>query len=292
MGHRIRELAVTGLLLAVTAVWGWTFVVVKDATAVYGVVPFLAVRFTLAVAAMAPLAARSLTLESLKAGVGLGVILAGGYLFQTFGLQRTSPTNSGLVTGLFVVFAPLWGRALFGVRLRRSMVVAVAASVAGLLLLTGGPSRLGIGDALTLGCAIAFGGHIALLDRHAGRHRAAALAFAQLLAAAVVFWLACPMAGPMTAPPRSVWPALLLTGLAATAGGFYGQTAAQRHLPAVRAALLLALEPVWAAVFGCLLAGDRLSPIQLIGGALMVAAVAAASVLGATGAEVKERRAG
>ena len=104
----------TLLLVAVTAVWGWTFVVVQDAIALYGVLPFLAVRFALAGAVLAPVYARRLTRRSLLVGGGIGVVLAAGYLFQTTGLLFTTPTNSGLITGLFVVFAPLADRLLFG----------------------------------------------------------------------------------------------------------------------------------------------------------------------------------
>ena len=270
------------LLLLVTVVWGWTFPVVKDAVAVYGVVAFLAARFALAAVVLAPIGLRRATRDSWRTGAGIGLVLVAAYLLQTFGIRCTSATNSGLITGLFVVFAPLWNRLLFGVRTDRIFAGAVAASVVGLALLTGACARPPTaGDALTLGCAILFGLHIALLDRYAREHDPWALVLAQLAVAAVVLAIAWPLSEPVRAPSGAVWGALLLTGLAATAGGFTIQTAAQRRLPAVRVAVILTMEPVFATFFGRALAGDRLDLLQLGGGALMVVALLVANVHGA-----------
>lgn len=108
------------LLVGVTMVWGWTFVVVQDAIAHYGVLGFLTVRFALAAVALAaPYSARKISLRTLGVSAGIGLALALGYLFQTTGLLFTSPTNSGLITGLFVIFASLADRLSFGVRSSR-----------------------------------------------------------------------------------------------------------------------------------------------------------------------------
>src|ERR687894_2263679 len=114
--------------------------------------------------------------------VAVGLALALGYLFQTTGLLFTSPTNSGLITGLFVVFAPLADRLFFGLRSSRRVLVAVALSVLGMVLLAGGgPDGVNLGDLLTLLCAAALGLHIALLSRYAAGYDASGLAFAQML---------------------------------------------------------------------------------------------------------------
>jgi drug/metabolite transporter (DMT)-like permease len=273
------------LLLLVTVVWGWTFPVVKDAVADYGVVAFLATRFAMAAVVLAPMGLRRATRGSWRTGAGIGLVLVAAYLFQTFGIRHTSATNSGLITGLFVVFAPLWNRLLFGVRTDRVFAGAIGVSVLGLALLTGagaGPPTLG--DGLTLGCAILFGLHIALLDRYSREYDPWALVLAQVAVTAVVLGIAWPLSEPLTAPSGAVWGALLLTGLAATAGGFTIQTAAQRHLPAVRVAVILTMEPVFATIFGRMLAGDRLGPVQLAGGALMVVALLIANIHGARAA--------
>jgi len=279
VGGRLTVPVYTLLLLAVAAVWGWTFVVVQDAIAAYGVVSFLAVRFALAVLVMAPFVARRMTKATALTGGAIGVLLAAAYLLQTFGLRTTTPTNSGLITGLFVIPALVWNRVLFGVRLSPRLWLMALVSLVGLVLLVRPPSAApNTGDLLTLGCAVCFGAQIALLDRYAPRHHAGALALAQLAAAALVFVALWPRVEPVALPPAVVWPAIVLTAAVATALGFTMQTAAQRRLPAVRVALVLSMEPVFAALFGYWLAGDRLRPLQLAGAALMVAALLAATV--------------
>ena len=274
------RLIYTLLLVAVTAVWGWTFVVVQDAIALYGVLPFLAVRFALAGAALAPVYAAKLTRRSLLVGGGIGVVLAAGYLFQTTGLLFTTPTNSGLITGLFVVFAPLADRLLFGASASRQVVVAVVLSLTGMVLLAGGgPEGANWGDLLTLLCAAALGLHIALLSRYAAGHHAGALTLAQILAMALLFAVAWPLFADVSLPPPEVWVALLVTGLLASAGAFLVQTTVQQYIPAARTAIILTMEPVFAALFGYWLAGDRLVAVQIFGAALILSALVIGEVL-------------
>jgi drug/metabolite transporter (DMT)-like permease len=269
----------TLLLVGVTAVWGWTFVVVQDAISAYGVLGFLALRFALASIALAPLLL-VMTRRTLLVGAGIGLVLAMGYLFQTLGLLYTTPTNSGLITGLFVVFAPLAAYALFKVRVSRHIVAAVLLSLAGMVLLAGqSPSGVRIGDTLTVVCAGALGLHIALLSRYAREHNAGSLALAQMLSMAVLFSVLWPFFEPVALPPREVVFAIALTGLVASAVAFYVQTTVQQRIPAARAAIILTTEPVFAALFGYWLAGDRLSPVQLAGAALILSALFVGEVL-------------
>jgi drug/metabolite transporter (DMT)-like permease len=268
------RLIYTLLLVAVTAVWGWTFVVVQDAIALYGVIPFLAVRFVLAGAALAPFYAANLTRRSLLVGGAIGVVFATGYLFQTTGLLFTTPTNSGLITGLFVVFAPLADRLLFGANVSRQVLLAVVLSLAGMVLLAGGgPEGANWGDLLTLLCASALGLHIALLSRYAASYDAGALTLAQILAMALLYVIVWSFSGPITLPPPGVWVALLVTGLLASAGAFLVQTTVQQHIPAARTAIILTMEPVFAALFGYWLAGDRLVAVQILGALMILSAL-------------------
>jgi drug/metabolite transporter (DMT)-like permease len=268
------RLIYTLLLVAVTAVWGWTFVVVQDAISVYGVLPFLAARFVLAGTALAPVYATKLTRRSLLVGGGIGVVLAAAYLFQTSGLLFTTPTNSGLITGLFVVFAPLADRLLFGASASRQVILAVVLSLAGMVLLAGGgPEGANWGDLLTLLCAAALGLHIALLSRYAASHDAGALTLAQILAMALLFVVVWPFFDPVSLPPPEVWVALLVTGLLASAGAFLVQTTVQQRIPAARTAIILTMEPVFAALFGYWLAGDRLVAVQILGALLILSAL-------------------
>ena len=266
-------------LVGVTAVWGWTFVVVQDAISAYGVLGFLALRFALASLALAPLLWR-MTRWTLLVGSGIGLVLAMGYLFQTLGLLYTTPTNSGLITGLFVVFAPLAARAFFKVRVPWQIVAAVFLSLTGMVLLAGqSPSGVRIGDVLTVACAGALGLHIALLSRYAREHDAGSLALAQMISMAVLFSVLWHLFEPVTMPPLEVILAIVLTGIVASAGAFYVQTTVQQRIPAARAAIILITEPVFAALFGYWLAGDRLSPVQLLGAALILSALFVGEVL-------------
>jgi drug/metabolite transporter (DMT)-like permease len=274
------RLIFTLLLIGVTAVWGWTFVVVRDAIALYGVLPFLAVRFALAACALTPLYAPKVTRRALLVGGGIGMVLALAYFFQTAGLLFTTPTNSGLITGLFVVFAPLADRVLFGVKSSRQVIVAVFLSLLGMILLAGGgPEGVNPGDFLTLLCAAALGVHIALLSRYAAGHDAGGLTLAQILAMTILFAALWPFFEPVRLPPTGVWIPLLVTGIVASAAAFYVQTTVQQHISAARTAIILTMEPVFAAFFGYWLAGDRLSALQVAGAALILSALFVGEVL-------------
>lgn len=270
----MNRIVLTLVLISVTAVWGWTFSMVKDAVDAYCVVGFLAIRFAIGSASLGIMSARRITARSLLVGSLIGVVLAAAYLLQTFGLQRTTATNCGLITGLFVVFGLLANRILFGVRTLPLFWTAAGLSVVGLFLLTGtGPSPATLGDMLAFGGAACFGLQIALLDRFAKQHDPIALTFAQIASATIIFLLAWPLTEPVALPSLDVWMALVITGVLATAFGFYAQVLAQQQIPAVRVAIILTLEPVFATFFGYLLAGDRLTGIQLTGAILMFASV-------------------
>lgn len=272
----MTRLLLSLLLLSVVAVWGWTFVVVKDAVAGYGVLSFLAIRYALAAGVLTAIVALRVRWRSFAVGAGIGVALAAGYLFQTFGLRLTTASNSGVITGLFVVFVPGANRLLFGVRTAPLVWGAIGASLVGLAMLSGGaPQGAGAGDALTLGCAAAFGLHVVLLDRYAKRHDARSLALGQLSAAAALFIVGCLLFEQPSWPSAGVWWAILVTAVLATSVAFLVQTYVQQRLPAVPTAMILLLEPLFAALFGYLLHGDRLTAVQLAGAALLCGAMLA-----------------
>jgi drug/metabolite transporter (DMT)-like permease len=259
------------LLVLVTAVWGSTFVLVKDAISHYPTLPFLAIRFALAALVMVLVVRRPPSWRVVKVGVPIGIALAAGYLLQTVGLQTTSPGNAGLLTGLFVVFTPLID-GLFGVRIPPRTVASVVLALAGTVLLTSSGFKLpGIGDLLVVGCAICFAVHIVLLSRWAPGAPPAALAMVQMLTAAVLFGGAS--LPRLTVPPTGVWFAIAVTGVLASALGFLIQTWAQTHLSASRTALILATEPAWALLAAIALAGQRFGLFQGIGAALLVLAI-------------------
>ncbi len=265
-------------LLAITAIWGLTFVLVQDAIARTPVLSFLAWRFLLAAALVAVLAGRQLrglSSAGWRAGIVMGAFLTAGYVLQTEGLAHTTAAHSGFITGLFVVFTPLLAALAARRRPTGSIVVGVALSLAGLALLSGAGGQLHpLGDGLTLGCAIAFSVHILVTDRATRDHATSALLAVQLGVCGIACLLAGLAVGDLRAPTSGpVWLALLVTAILASALAFFVQTAAQRHAPPERAALIMAAEPAFAGLFAYLLKDQRLSPAGWFGAVCILAAI-------------------
>jgi drug/metabolite transporter (DMT)-like permease len=263
-------------LVVVTAVWGSTFIVVKDAVERMPVMDFLAWRFVLAalvMAAMRPGAVRRLSPAARRHGVLLGLALGAGYVAQTFGLRRTPATVSGFITGLFVVFTPLCAALLLRKRVSPPAWIAVGLATIGLALLSLHGLRVGTGEAITLLCAVSFALHIVGLGEWSTTEDAYGLAVLQLTTVGLLSALAS--AGDTLRPPPDggVWFAILLTALAATAFAFFVQTWAQAHLPPTRAAVVMTMEPVFAGVFGVAVGGDELGPRTVVGALLVLAAM-------------------
>jgi len=264
-------------LVVVTAVWGVTFVQVKDALEVYPLFAFLAVRFAIASLTLAPLAAPRLRFAGWRPGALLGALLAVGYALQTAGLERTTVSSAGFITGLYVVFTPVFAYLLFRIRVARIVAVGVGLAVLGLALLTGVGVGDPVGDALVLGGSAVYSVQIALMERYAPRYDPIAFTFVEMLAAFVGFAAIAVALGQIELPRGwVVWGALLVTGIFASALGFLVQTWAQRQLSASRTALAFAMEPAWTAVFGFWLAGDRLGAAGWAGAALIMAGIVVA----------------
>jgi drug/metabolite transporter (DMT)-like permease len=273
------------LLIGVTAVWGVTFVQVKDAVAIYPLFAFLTVRYAIASSVLAPVAAfrlRGLGRSGLVAGGVLGVLLAAGSALQTAGLERTTVTNTGFITGLYVLLTPLFALALFRTRITRELWLAVALALLGLTLLAGVPSSSAVGDLLVLLSTSAQALQIVMVERYANRYDAVGLTFVQMLAALIGFAVIALALGDLSVPHgRTVWAALLVTGVFASALAYLIQIWAQRRISATRIAIIFSLETVWAGVFGYLLDGDRLGLLGWTGCTLIFAAIIVAEPLAA-----------
>lgn len=275
-----RGITLTFALIGVTGIWGATFVVMQDAIRGYSALSFLALRFGIAALLILPFAIRGMRRSELMTGMPIGLVLAVAMLAQTVGLRTTTTTSSGFITGLYVIFTPLIAMAFFKARIAPRVWLAVGVSSVGLVLIAGGrPADWKQGDLLTLIAAALFALHISLLSRYAPGKSASALAFGQMLSAALLLAAAAVASGGAAMPGRvGIWWALLVTGLGASAIGFWVQTRAQRRLPAARTAIIMATEPVFAAIAGYLAAGDRLTPVQATGAALMLAALGVAEI--------------
>ena len=193
-------------LVAVTAVWGVTFVQVKDALALYPLFAFLAVRFAIATLTLAPAAATRLRRAGWGPGALLGSLLALGYALQTAGLERTTVSSAGFITGLYVVFTPIFAYALFRIRVGRAVVVGVALAVVGLALLSGVGAGDPVGDALVLAGSAAYSLQIALMERYARRYDVVAFTFVEMLTAFVGFTVIAVVLGQLEVPRgATVW---------------------------------------------------------------------------------------
>jgi drug/metabolite transporter (DMT)-like permease len=274
-------------LIAVTAVWGVTFVQVKDAVELYPLFAFLAVRFAIATATLAVPAARrvrTLGRDGLGAATLLGLLLAAGYALQTAGLERTTVSGTGFVTGMYVVLTPLIALLLFRSRIGAAAWAGVALSTAGLVMLAGVHGSA-VGDLLVLAGAAVYSLQIVLMERYAPRYDALAFTVVEMAAACAGLLVVAAARGELGVPHGwTVWGALLVTGVFASALAYLVQTWAQRRTSATRTALVFTLEPVFAALFGYTLAGDRLGALGWGGCAAIMAGIvlaepAAAAVL-------------
>jgi drug/metabolite transporter (DMT)-like permease len=268
------------VLVAVTAVWGVTFVQVKDAVALYPLFAFLALRFLIASATLAVPAAgrlRSLGRAGWAAGALAGGLLGAGYALQTAGLERTSVSSAGFVTGMYVVLTPLLALACFRIRVPRAGWGGVAVATAGLALLSGVHAGGAGGDLLVLGGAAVYALQIVLLERFAPRYDPFAFTLVEMAVAFAGVAIVAVAAGQLAWPRGwTVWGALLVTGVFASALAFLAQTWAQQRTSATRTALVFALEPVWAALFGVTIAGDRLGAWGWAGCAVIMGGIALA----------------
>ena len=267
-------------LVAVTAIWGYTFVPVQEAIAIYPLFAFLAIRFAISAVVLLPFAWRSIReipRRGLLAGAGAGVLLATAYGLQTAGLELTTVSSTGFITGLYVVLTPILALVLFRTPVAAAAWVGVALAVAGLLLLNGIPGGSAVGNALVLGNAVAQSFQIVAMERFAPRYDARALTFLQMAVSCLAFTSIAIARGELSLPrDGSVWYALIVTGVFAGALGYLVATWVQSQATAARAALVFTLEAPFAAFFGVLLLSERLGWMGWAGCAIMLAGILAA----------------
>jgi len=268
-------------LLTMAAVWGSTFFLMKDLLTRVGVLDMLAVRFAIASVALALLAAPRLRVDAtvLRRGVLLGLLYGAAQIVQTVGLSLTSASVSGFVTGLYVVLTPLLGALVFRSRIGPATWAGAALAAVGLGVLSLQGFSVGSGEALTLASAALYALHILVLSRFTDPERALGLSLVQL----VVITLVCTGAALLpdasghvgiTLPATAGdWVSMLYLAVVAGAGAMVLQTWAQAHVEPSSAAVVMAAEPVWAAVFAVLLGGERPTVRMVLGGLAIVGAM-------------------
>jgi drug/metabolite transporter (DMT)-like permease len=288
-------------LTCIMALWGSSFAILRSLLGGSAATPLalVSVRMTIASALLLGYLAatpagraqlRGVRGELLRDGLFVGALLGAGFLLQIEGLQRTTASRSGFLTGTLVVLTPLIEFAFFRKRPPLPALVGVLLAFVGMSALSApwsdASQATALGDALTLGCAVIFAGQIVALGRVARKHPVLPLLLLQLVTTGAMAALAGPLVEDQhfSGSPR-LWLALLYLAVFTTLLAFGVQTWAQRILAPVRVALISALEPVFAALWAALLIGERLTGRELIGGALIVFGV----VVGEAGSALRAR---
>jgi drug/metabolite transporter (DMT)-like permease len=261
-------------LVAMTAIWGGTFLIVQNSISRMPVMDFLAIRFTVAALVMIvirPTCVRYITWKGSGRAALIGTALASGYIAQTYGLLYASASVSGFITGMFVVLTPVMAWIFLRQKTSLKTWLAVALATAGLGLISLKGWSVGPGELLTLACAFFFAIHIVGLGQWSPKHETYSFSMMQIAVVAIISLGASAPGGIMLPPDAGVWIAVGITAIFATALAFLVQTWAQSLVTPTRAAVVMTMEPVFAGIFGVFIGGNQLTA-QIIAGAICVLA--------------------
>jgi drug/metabolite transporter (DMT)-like permease len=270
--ERSYSLRHDALLVLITLIWGSTFLIVKNTVRLSGPFTYLALSYGIGSIILALIFHRRLiriSLAELLSGLVLGMILFTAYALQTIGLQYTTVSKAGFITGLYVPLVPVFAFLLLRQKPTQGAIVGFALSLTGLFLISFNDKfnlTFGLGETLILGAAIAFALHIVSVSKFAPNVDAINLAIVQLALTSLLSFLAIPITRePIVMPPLIVWGSVLFMGIVDLAFTLSAMIWVQQLVSSTRAALIYALEPMWAALFGFALAGDKLSLLAWIG---------------------------
>jgi drug/metabolite transporter (DMT)-like permease len=266
----------TAALLAVTAVWGSTFFLIHDLLTRVPTLDFLTVRFAIAsvtLVALAPRALGRLTAESRRHALVLGCLYGVAQILQTLGLAKTPASVSGFITGMYVVATPIFAALILHSRIGSSTWVAVLLAMAGLGVLTLSGFSIGYGEGLIFVAAMIYALHIVGLGAWSEPGQAIGMSIVQLMVITVICFV-CTAPNGIVLPDRlGDWVSVVYMAVFAGAAAMIGQTWAQAHLPPARAAIIMAMEPVFAALFAVLFGGESATVRMIFGGLMVLAAM-------------------
>jgi drug/metabolite transporter (DMT)-like permease len=273
---RRTTLLATAALLAVTACWGSTFFLIHDLLDRVPTLDFLAVRFAIAsvtLVALAPKALGRLSHDSRRQAVVLGCLYGVAQILQTAGLAETPASVSGFITGMYVVATPIFAALILRARIGVLTWVAVVLAMAGLGVLTLSGFSVGYGEALIFVAAMLYALHIVGLGAWSEPQQALGMAIVQLMVITVICTVSTAPNGVVLPDRLGDWVSVLYMAVFAGAGAMIGQTWAQAHLTATRAAIIMSMEPVFAALFAVLFGGEGATVRMIFGGLLVLAAM-------------------
>jgi drug/metabolite transporter (DMT)-like permease len=270
--ERSYSLRHDALLVLITLIWGSTFLIVKNTVRLSGPFTYLALSYGIGGIILVLIFHRRLMRISraeLLSGLVLGMILFTAYALQTIGLQYTTVSKAGFITGLYVPLVPVFAFLLLRQKPTQGAIVGFALSLTGLFLISFNDKfnlTFGLGETLILGAAIAFALHVVNVSKFAPKVDAINLAIVQLALTSLLSFIAIPISRePIVMPPLIVWGSVLFMGVVDLAFTLSAMIWVQQFVSSTRAALIYALEPMWAALFGFALAGDKLSLLAWIG---------------------------
>jgi drug/metabolite transporter (DMT)-like permease len=264
------------MLTLVAAIWGGAFASMKGTLERLDVNSFLAWRFaiaTLVLILIKPSVLRRFNFNFVKKGALIGLFLGSGYIFQSFGLTLTTVSNTGFITGLYVVFTPVVAALILKKNITRIEWFAVFMATVGLALLSLKGLTFGLGEFLVLVSAIFFALHIVALGEWSKGLDTYALTVLQLGTCALLTFGASLKSGFSAPPDSGVWWSIIYTALFATALAFIVQTWAQSFIKPSSVAVILAMEVVFAAAFGIWLLSEPLTLRIALGGILVMASM-------------------
>ncbi|MCK5033578.1 MAG: DMT family transporter [Calditrichia bacterium] len=270
-------------LLSVTFFWGTTFIVSKIALTEISLLNYLAIRLTIAAFAMNLIAYRfrkDLNKSTIRDGIIIGIFLFSSYFFQMWGIQYTSASNAGFITGVHVVLVPIFTVWFFKDKPQISSVIGVILAFTGLFLLSGGSlSKLNIGDFLVFICAITVTFHVIYTGKFAPKHNIYLLTAVQLSTTSILSIIFLFFSTNLLIEITfNIFAVLTYLALFGTVFTFLMQTAMQRFTTSTRTALVFSMEPVFAALFAYLIAGEMLTPLGWVGGLLILAGMIIAEI--------------
>jgi drug/metabolite transporter (DMT)-like permease len=277
----MKQLRAELALVGVTVIWGTTFVVVKSALAEVSTLVFLTLRFWIAAAALILIYRGAVRKKGIGPGVFAGSLLFTAYVFQTMGLELTTPSKSAFLTGLAIPMVPLVSSLVYRLKPRRMEVAGILTATVGMALMTLSPAsdlRFGMsrGDLLSFLCAVTFAIHIVIIGHYSQLNGFQSLAVVQIATAAalgsVFVWFAEPIRFHLT---PGVAAAVLVTGLLATALAFTTQAWAQQYTSSTRAALIFTLEPPVAWLTSYALTGEKMANRGKVGAGMILAGILA-----------------
>ena len=273
---RRTTLLATAALLAMTACWGSTFFLIKDLLDRVPTLDFLAVRFAIASIVLliaAPRAVARLSPETRKRAAVLGLLYGVAQILQTAGLAHTAASVSGFITGMYVVATPLFAALLLRTRITPLTWAAVALAAVGLGILTLDGFAVGYGEAITLVAALLYALHIVGLGAWSTPSEALGMSILQIVVIAAVCLIATAPDGVVLPATVSDWLSVAYMAIFAGALAMLGQTWAQAHLPATRTAIIMSMEPVFAAFFAVLVGNESPTLRMVVGGLVVLSAM-------------------